>query len=140
MLTGCGMLLVELDQKWRTQLVPRQMHLPDSGPKPFGMHAGAITARHEIPGRLYLQAPKASGAFEGAEVAHEPLPDVVRKRFVVRQAKIRLAGIFAITVGIQQHECGVSLAMRRVNYAKITDERDERPVNFLLQIHAGVFS
>src|SRR3954468_2569253 len=116
------------------------MDLPESRPKPFGMHGAAITARHEIPGGLYLQTAQACGALEGAEVAHKPLLDVVRKRFVVCQAKDRLVLIFAITVRIKQHERRVSLAMWRVNDAEITDERDEWPVNFFLQIHAGIFS
>src|SRR4051812_34197401 len=119
------MLLVELNQKRRAQLVPRQMHLPDGRPKPFGMRASAVTARHKVPSGFYLQTPQTSGAFEGAEVAHKALPDVLRKRFVVRQAKIRLVRILAITVGIQQHERRVSLAMRRVNHAEITNQRDE---------------
>src|SRR5437870_2355118 len=106
------------------------MNLPDGRPKPFGVHAGAVTASHEIPSRLYLQAPKARSAFEGAEEAHESLPHVLRKRFVIREANIRLVRIFTVTVGIKQHERRVSLAVRRVNHAEIANEGDERSVDF----------
>src|SRR6185369_4823571 len=98
------------------------MNLSNSGAKPFGMQVLAITARHEIPGRLYLQVPKACRTFEGAEVRHETLPDIVGQRLIVRQAKIGLLRIPALAIGIEQHEGRMSLAMWRVDDAEIADE------------------